>query len=217
MNLSPDLSPGVHELLLDAKDLRYALKIPASRGSDPYPLVLALHWGGPVLPYTGRAILEGLVEPALGALDALIVAPDRDGESWANAKNEGNVLELLDLVEKAFPVDPKQTLLTGYSLGGIGTWYLAARHPRRFAGALPMAAPPPDDADEQKWELPLYVLHSRQDEIFDASEVEAFVMRMKERGAAVDLNLIDGVTHFDTGGFVEPLRDALPWIWGVWK
>jgi acetyl esterase/lipase len=80
-----------------------------------------------------------------------------------------------------------------------------------------MAAPPPEEPKGGEWTIPLYVLHSRQDEIFPASETESVVTRMKEQGVPVELKLIDGVTHFDTEGFVEPLKGALPWIRKVWE
>jgi len=108
-------------------------------------------------------------------------------------------------------------LLTGYSLGGIGTWYVAGRNQDRFTGALPLSAEVPEESLEVEWKIPLYVIHSRKDEIFPASRTEDAVRRLRERGADIEMAMIDGITHFDTGGFVQPLREALPWLRSVWN
>jgi hypothetical protein len=40
---------------------------------------------------------------------------------------------------------------------------------------------------------------------------------LKDKGVAVELVLLDGITHYETERFVEPLRAAVPWIRSVWK
>ena len=81
----PDLPPGIHERVLEPGGRRYTLGIPEGYSREtPTPFVMILHWGGPVHPFTGRGILEGLVRPARGDLGAILAAPDRSGESWAN-------------------------------------------------------------------------------------------------------------------------------------
>jgi predicted peptidase len=216
--LIPVLPPGIHELTLEPHGHRVTLRVPEGYDpSDPVPLVMVLHWGGPVPPFTGRAVLEGLAEPALAGLGALLVAPDRNREDWANPESEAEVLDLLDAVEAAYAVDRSRTLLTGYSLGGIGTWYVAGRNPGRFRAALPVSAAVPGEAMRADWTAPLYVIHGRRDEIFPAERTEEAVLRLRERGAELVWVLVEGVTHFDTGGFVDALRDAVGWIRTVWE
>ena len=38
---------------------------PESAGEDPRPLIVSLHYGGPVSPWYGRGLLESVVTPAL--------------------------------------------------------------------------------------------------------------------------------------------------------
>ena len=109
------------------------------------PLILALHYGGHGAPYYGKDILTGLVEPALREVEAIIVAPDCTGDDWTDAQSEEDVIALLDHVQGAYNIDPQRILVTGYSMGGIGTWHLAARHQDRFTAALVMAGVPPPD------------------------------------------------------------------------
>lgn len=148
--------PGVHKLLFQPSDRRYTIAIPKSYQEDvPMPLILALHWGGEVVPFTGTIMVMELVMPALFELGAIILAPDRTTEDWANPQSETELLELLDFIERNFIIDRTKTLITGYSLGGIGAWYMASRHQDRFAAVLPMSASPHPEALKPKWAIPI--------------------------------------------------------------
>jgi predicted peptidase len=209
----PRLEPGVHRRVFEPLGVRYTLHVPdACDPEQASPLVLALHWGGPVAPFTGGDLLEGVVEPALGDLGAVLLAPDRTGETWTTLEAEREVLGLLDAVEGAVAVDRRRVLLTGYSLGGIGTWHLARLHPDRFSAAVPISASPPEEAEARDWPLPLCVIHGRRDELFPFEETARFVDRLRRSGADVEFIPVEGATHFETGRFVQPLARTLPWI-----
>jgi hypothetical protein len=97
----PVLSPGVHDLTLaqiGAPAIHYALSIPPRYRGEPVPLVLALHFGGDP-DGAGRAMLDILVQPALGDLAAVIVAPDSLSGGWGSPQNERAVNALLTAVE----------------------------------------------------------------------------------------------------------------------
>ena len=73
--------------------LRYTLSLPDSFSSGKsYPLVVALHYGGEVTPFYGKAFLTSFVEPALKGLDAIIFAPDCPLSGWTNPVSESAVL-----------------------------------------------------------------------------------------------------------------------------
>ena len=48
------------------------------------------------------------------------------------------VLQILDDVQKNYPVDKSRIYLTGLSMGGYGSWDLAMRQPARFAAVVPI-------------------------------------------------------------------------------
>jgi predicted peptidase len=194
--------------------LRFTLFIPDDyRGDRPFPLVVALHYGGEVTPFYGRNILEILVQPALAALGAIIVAPDALDRGWNDARDESAVLALMDHLTATLSIDRKRVLCTGYSMGGVGTWYMAGRHPDRFTAAIPIAGRPP----EGDFKVPVYAIHGRQDQVMPLGPTEAYIARLKTAGATAELVVLDGPTHFQTERFVEPLRAAVPWIQRVWS
>jgi predicted peptidase len=210
-------NPGIYEQLLPPHNRRYTIAVPEGYAEDrPTPLILALHYGGTVTPFYGKGLLVGLVEPALRDLGAIIVAPDNVAAGWSNPESEANVLALLDAIYSRYNIDEGKTLITGYSLGGMGTWYLAARHPRRFKAAIPIAGRPQADVLETTWRIPLYVLHGRDDEIIPLGPTETAVRELQKQQVEVTLEVIDGITHYDTGGFVGPLSGTVPWIQSAW-
>jgi predicted peptidase len=211
-------TPGVHEQLLPPDDLRYTIAIPEEYdGERPHPLILALHYGGPVTPFYGKGFLVSLVEPALRELGAIIVAPDSAAGDWANPSSEANVLALLDAIQATYHIDQRQTLITGYSMGGMGTWYLAARHQERFAAALPVSGQPQADSADFDWKIPIYAINSEDDEIIPLTETERTIRQLEDKGADVQLVVLEGIDHYEVHRFVEPLRAAIPWIQAAWR
>jgi predicted peptidase len=212
--------PGIYEETLKLKNtttLRYTLSVPESFSpQQPVPLVIALHYGGTVTPWYGKEYLSILVEPALRELGAVMAAPDCAANGWDNPSNVSAILEMLDHIKKNYNIADKQILITGFSLGGIGTWYMAARHPHIFSAAIPISSiAKTEDLDKIK-DIPLYVIHSNQDEIFSIKPVQEMVQKLETRGAAIHLEIVAGISHYDTGMFVEPLRTAIPWLKKIW-
>ena len=197
--------------------LRYTLAIPANLPlEEPVPLVLALHFRGEVTPFFGSQALVGFFEPGLRELEALIVAPDLTGERWTDEVAEEDVLAILEEVRADFNTDARRTLITGYSLGGIGTWHFAARHPDRFAAGVVVSGYPPEGVLDGGWSVPLYVIHGSRDELLPLGATEEAVQELERRGVIVELVVVDGPTHFMVGEFLDSLKDAVPWIREVW-
>jgi len=212
------LPPGIHQQTIQREDgtvLRFTISVPDGYSDGtPAPLVVALHYGGEVTPFYGRGVLEGLVAPALEELHPIVVAPDSIAGDWTSATNEEAVLQLIDSVIASYDVDTAKTLLTGYSMGGAGTWYIAGRHQERFSAAIPISGSPAGEAD---WKIPVYVIHSRADEVLPLAPTEDYVEQLKSEGCDVQLVIVEGITHYETARFAEPLREAIPWIRSVWE
>jgi predicted peptidase len=210
-------SPGTHQLTLPGNGRRYTLSIPEGyTGEEPVPLVLSLHYGGEVTAWHGRGLLDTLIAPALRELGAVIVAPDSAARGWVNSEAERHVLELLDHVTAHLNIDTERMLITGYSMGGMGTWYLAPRHAERFAAAIPMAGRPGSDIASMDWRIPTYVIHSAADELIPLEPTASAVEVLRAQGAPIELVVAEGITHFEMARFQPHLAAAVPWIRQVW-
>ena len=142
---------------------------PDWNGIDPLPLVMFLHGGwndeSSYLDENDRvlvklAVKHGylLVSPSGGdaAYGNNLVLPAEFGREeearqvLANIKperaaaqliSEKDVINVLEIVLRQFPVDRKRMFLTGHSMGGGGTWYIGGKYPDYWCALAPMSGP----------------------------------------------------------------------------
>jgi predicted peptidase len=214
---APVLGPGLHTRTLEREAgpaIGYAISVPPTYNrATPAPLVLALHFGvqgGPSLN-AGRDVLRILIAPGLAELGAVMVAPDAlNGGPWTTPRNEEAVLGLLDAVMRSDSIDPGRVIVTGFSMGGAGTWHLAGKYPDRFAAAVPVAGRPP--ATAASWRVPVFAVHSRSDQVVPIGATEKRIDELKRAGVRAELVALDRPTHYQTGAHAEGLRLAVPWL-----
>ncbi|HEX8564630.1 MAG TPA: dienelactone hydrolase family protein [Pyrinomonadaceae bacterium] len=216
------LPPGIHQLTVAVPSgnlLRYTISIPPKlKPENPVPLIIALHYGysGKLTPFYGGSFVKQLVKPAFEELDAVIIAPDvlSDGD-WTTQTNEQAVVWLTQIVLKLYPVNPKKVLITGFSMGAIGTWYIGKRHQDLFTAAIPVGGKPVDG--DLNWTIPVYVIHSKKDEILPFEPTQKYVEKLKANGANIEFKIIDNLTHYETSRYVKPLKETQSWLNLVWK
>ena len=200
----PD-SSGIHDLKIETSvgAVDVTLSIPKVL-DDTSPLVLVLHYAGQPTPFYGRPLVEFLIAPSFADMNPILFAPTSLGGDWMQAHNVTAILELLELISSQYGRDDSRRIVTGYSMGAIGSWYLSTQHPELFSAALPVAGfpvPLPDCA------IPTHVILSRDDEIFP---VEKFLQQIEgHQDSKLQHSLIDGAGHYDISAFTVPLKKAV--------
>ncbi len=172
----------------------YALFVPSNYNeSDAAPLIVSLHGLG--RSYDWLMGYHGLLDQA-EANGYIVVTPlgyirrgwfgSRTTEDAVDAKySEQDVMEVLRLVRDEFNVDNNRIYLWGHSMGGAGTYHIAAKYPDLFAG-LGVAAPAPQrDASIEKTldrikHLPIFVLQGDEDGLVVITR--RWVSKMQELG-----------------------------------
>jgi len=212
--------PTIQQASLDlggGTAMRYGIAFPAGydpSAPDPRPLVIALHPGGRS-PYYGSDFMQGIVEPALRGWGAVIVAPDVPDRSWATPGSERAVLALVEHVMAERPIDPSRVLVTGFSMGGRGAWYMAARHGEVFTGAIVMAGSA-DARDVADVRIPVFLIHSPDDEVVPFGPAEEAYTALAARGHPVEMRVLPGASHYMMGAYVPVLRVAGRWMLERW-
>src|SRR5260370_3027430 len=209
---SPLLTPGLHSLSLPRADepaIHYAISIPRNYSpSRPVPLILALHFGvgGGDAAGAGGDVVQILIGPALAELGAIIVAPDSVRGDWSSPENEKAVNALLDMVLDRYSIDKKKVVVTGFSMGGAGSWHFAERFPERFSAAIPVAGRPP--ASASGWRVPVLAIHSRDDQVVPIGPTEARIAELRKAGLNAKRIPLTGIAHYHTSRFSEALPHA---------
>jgi predicted peptidase len=217
----PARLPGLHSLTLPRANeptIHYAISIPDNYSPRArVPLILALHFGvgAGSSAGAGRDVVEILIGPALAELGAIIVAPDSMRGDWSTPENESAVKALLDMVLASYSIDTKKLVVTGFSMGGTGSWHFAAAYPERFSAAIPIAGRPPESA--AGWRLPVLAIHSRNDQVAPIGPTETRIAELRESGVNARLVALTGITHYETYRFADGLRQAVPWLREIWK
>ena len=190
-------------------EMPYAVSVPAGYDpATPHPLILALHPGGKQGSYYGSLHMRQMFEPALRGLNAVVVAPDVPTRRWTSDVSDRGVMALLEQILETYNIDRTRILVTGFSLGGRGTWFFATRHPDFFTGAIPIAGRPGDDPLDALGDMPVHVIHSRADDVVPFGPAEEAARQLREAGGAVEFTALDRVGHYAMGGYVRSLRDA---------
>ena len=197
----------------------YTLLIPTDyEERKPLPLILYLHDGGGArgrsFPHYGATALQGLVEPALGELGAILVAPDSGPARWDADRNQDFIATLIEHLQKEFEIDTDRTLICGYSMGGHGAWFFAEAHEDFFRTAIPIAGGPVTDKTD--WTNQFYVIHSKDDNVVPFADTESYVKKLQESGVKVQTDYLTGYDHFQIPRYAQPLKKAVPWVKEAW-
>jgi len=121
-----------------AHQVHYLLYLPEKypKKRELYPLILFLHGAGE--RGTNLELVKMHGPPKLAEnqdFPFIIVSPQCPlNQRW----NVELLHELLENIMVQYQVDPHRIYLTGLSMGGYGTWALAAAHPDKFAAIAPI-------------------------------------------------------------------------------
>jgi predicted peptidase len=191
---------------------RFTLSLPEAMASAP--LVVVLHYAGQPTRFYGRPLLTGLIEPALRSLDAVFVAPESLGGQWHEEANEVFVIGLIKQLTALYPIAADRIVVTGYSMGAIGTWHFITHYPELFSAAIPIAGFP---NRELRSAVPVHAFHSAQDELFPLDHLREAASEAQAAGTRLELTETTVNGHFDVNGYAPALARVPEWLEGVWS
>jgi hypothetical protein len=118
----------------------YAVYVPTRyRPGRPAPLTFSLHGDGGSYHWLNESSNHAAEQLGEGR-DSIVLSPAGRGHSgFYVGHHEYDVLEAWNDVARNFTLDPRRTVITGYSMGGHGSYRLGLLHPHLFARSVPMA------------------------------------------------------------------------------
>lgn len=186
------------EITITAK-LGYLLSLPPGYEADAakkWPLIVFLHGAGESGSDLDKVKVHGPPKLiAAGSFDhpCIVVSPQCPGRGW----NADMVGALIDDICRQYRVDEERIYLTGLSMGGFGTWALAAARPERFAAIAPICGGGnPVDAIKLRG-LPIWVFHGEKDNVVPLAASQAMVTALEALGQKdnVKFTIYPGVGH----------------------
>jgi len=174
---------------------RYHLYLPPQYdGQDRWPLLLFLHGSGERGNDLELVKVHG--PPKLIAAGKefpfIVVSPQCPRfQRWETAQ----LAALLDQVERTCKVDPDRVYVTGLSLGGFGTWQLAANYPDRFAAIAPICGGGEKEAAAVISQVPVWAFHGAQDKAVPLKASEEMIAALRQAGAEPKLTVYPDAGH----------------------
>ena len=126
------------------------------------------------------------------------------------------VMALVQSILDEYPIDRRRILVTGFSLGGRGTWFMSSRHADLFTAAIPIAGSSGDEPLDRLGRIPTYVIHSREDQVVPFGPDERTTREIEKLGRVVRFEALDGLGHYDMGGYVDALARGGRWVAERW-
>jgi predicted peptidase len=173
----------------------YLLFLPRdyAKSKQRWPLLLFLHGAGEA--GTNLASLKILGPPKIVESQPdfpfVLVSPQSPVRGW----NPDTLNALLEEAIRKYRVDKDRVYLTGASMGGSGTWALAAAHPERFAAIAPVCGSGnPADAPKLA-RLPIWVFQGAKDPVVRLARVQEMVEAVKAAGGSVKFTVYPDAGH----------------------
>jgi predicted peptidase len=194
----PPASGSQQALQLDRTmrvQLQYLLYLPEAYDQrDDWPLLLFLHGAGE--RGDDLELVKKHGPPKLIAagehFPMLVVSPQCPADQWWEPWSLAGLLD--ELVEK-HKVDADRIYVTGLSMGGFGTWALAAHQPRRLAAIAPICGGGEPFMTRLYPHLPTWVFHGDQDRVVPLERSQQMVDALERVGGEVKFTVYPEVGH----------------------
>ena len=189
-----------------ATSVNYLLALPKeydAKSDKRWPLMLFLHGAGERGTQLNKVAFHG--PPKLIAAGKefpfIVVSPQCPNEEcWS----DDVLMALLDNVITQHHVDTNRIYLTGLSMGGYGSWSLAAKYPERFAAVAPICGGGTiidllltTKAKQKAFKtLPIWAFHGGKDPVVPLAESEKMVAGFKRVGGTeIELTVYPEAGH----------------------
>jgi len=104
-------------------------------------------------------------------------------------------LAMLEAATKEYNGDPKQTYLTGLSMGGYGTWSMAAAFPDKWAAIAPICGRGDPKTAEKLKDLPIWCFHGDADTAVKVEGSRGIIKAIEAAGGKPKYTEYPGVGH----------------------
>lgn len=140
-----------------------------------------------------------------------IVAPQCPPDLFWSGAPADDVIEMIEELGEALPIDEDRIYILGYSMGGYGVWSLLGKEPDLFAAAVPIAGGGnPSDAREMK-NVPIWAFHGDKDDVVKVEETRKMVEALEKARANYKYTEFPGAGHGVLRQSAEP-EETQAWM-----
>ena len=154
----------------------------------------------------------------LGDVPAYILIPQLPAEKRGWASVSQSVYQLISETVSTYQIDSDNISLTGHSMGGTGTWNLAAQYPQMFARIAPLSGSARGQAAqlEALKDIPVWAFVGRDDTVILPEYSENAVSELNALGGNAQITIFEGADHFAVPSqtYLDPSISLVNWLIG---
>ena len=184
----------------------YLTYLPKSYDSDfatKWPTIIFLHGGSSRGNDLKRVKANGIPDRIERGKDLpfIVIAPQCPIDKRWETDDWFDIL--YSEITTRYRIDINRIYLTGLSLGGSGTWYLAMKHPSTFAAIAPISGKTSHlqfimDSACKLAGIPIWIFHGTGDEIVDIHETNLIARKLDQCNVNYSLSTLEGYNHWQT-------------------
>ncbi len=170
---------------------------PVVDATKKVPLVIYLHGkGNRVLTKEHLGFAEAVVKPEnFGQRPCIVFAPQcPDENGWQGATGDAVMKTLKDMM-RHLPIDEDRVYLTGYSMGGYGTFAFLNQDSRMFAAGIPIAGGANVAIARELKKTPMWIFHGEKDDVVKPDDSRAIAKALEKMKAPVKYTEFPGEGH----------------------
>jgi predicted peptidase len=175
--------------------MKYLLYLPKDYDrKESWPLLLFLHGAGERGDNLDLVKVHGPPK-LIGAgkdFPFIVVSPQCPNGRWWEPLE---LAALLDEIVEKHKVDQDRIYVTGLSMGGFGTWSLAAYQPKRLAAIVPICGGGEPFTTRLFSHIPAWVFHGAKDSAVPLERSEKMVEALKKAGGDVKFTVYPEAGH----------------------
>lgn len=185
---------------------RYALFLPTGYSADKkWPVILFLHGAGERGTDGKRQTTVGIgpvLRKRAATFPFVVVMPQCEDSKvrylggWLHeTKDAARALSILKEVEGKYSIDSSKRVLSGWSMGGYGTWSVGSNTADQWSCMLPLAGGASEDWAEKLKDTPLWAFHGSEDAAIRPEQSRRMISALREAGAKPRYTEVTDGTH----------------------
>lgn len=187
----------------------------------PWPLIVFLHGYVPSITVVDPWVLSDDFCQIAEENGCLLAIPYARRNTDFQGVGEVDCFRVIEEMKRLYSIDPARIYLSGVSMGGMGAWNMALRHPGTFAAVTPISGQTnmfrwwgwdPDDMAGFKrflveWDNPeematnargqhFFAQHGEFDHLISVTETRSMVQTLRSLGLPVKYHEFTGQSHY---------------------
>lgn len=190
----------------DQGEHKYTVFLPAAYTPEKkWPIILYLHNASDCGTDNKLPLVGGLgpqVRTRAATFPFIVVFPQCEDrqcrllEGWLpSTPDAARAIKIFDEVEREFSVDRQHEILTGWSMGGAGSWLLGSLNPSRWSAIVSVAGGGDPKAAAKLVHVPIWAFHGDKDLAVPLEQEKRMVDTVNALGGHAHLTALPGVRH----------------------